>query len=1033
MRRRAGDGDNAAKKRHRDGGKLQGSGAARHRRHVAAGRQDDPDRLSRELSEAHEHQAAASEVLGIISRSPKDAQPVFDAIVQSAARLCGAAFSVVQLLDDEGLRLAATNNYTPEALTLTQKEQARLGRSHLIGRSIVERAVVHVPDVLADPGYSRELALAGGWRAVLAVPMLRDGEPVGAIAVAKGEPVPFSERQVRLLSTFADQAVIAIENAHMFEQVVARTRELEARTGELSEALEQQTATSEVLRAVSSSFADALPVFEMIAQNAARLCKAEFCFVYRFDGALLHLMAHHGLTAAAAEALRRGFPMAPGRGSAGARAVLSGEVEHIPDVHADPEYALGVFSKIVNSRSVVAVPMLRDGVAIGAIALDRTEVGFFPERQIRLLRIFADQAVIAIENVRLFDEVQARTGELTEALEQQTATSAILARDQHLADRRAAGVRDDRAQCSRSLRELVRERVPLRWRAAPSRRQPQRGPGLRGAASGQVPNAARRFPESPDEPSSPGRWSDWRTRWPIRTTISDFPRPWAGAGCSGVPMLRQGEPLGVIVVGWAEAGPVPKAQEELLKQFADQAVIAIENVRLFDEVSARTEELKKALEQQVATGEILRVIASSPTDLAPVLNAVAESAARLCGAVDAQIFRAERDVLRLAASFGPMPVHFREMAIGRDWVTGRAVVDQRTIHVPDLAAEQETEYPVGRAMQRQHGHRTTLATPLLRQGKALGAILIRRLDVDPFTDDQVRLLEGFADQAVIAIENVRLFDEVQARTRELTRSVAELRALGEVSREISSTLELQTVLRAIAAHAVTLAEADAGAFWDYDASARLFRLQATHELDPKVIKALAQRPVRLGEGATGLAGLRRAAVQIPDIDLEPDYALHEITREPGYRALLAVPLLREDELIGGLVLCRKMPGSFTPETIDLVQTLANQSVLAIQNARLFEALEQKGHELEAASRHKSAFLANMSHELRTPLNAIIGIAEMLREDAEDEGQSTLVEPLGRIHRAGGHLLHLINEILDLSKIEAGKLELHLEDVEPRRR
>ena len=326
------------------------------------------------------------------------------------------------------------------------------------------------------------------------------------------------------------------------------------------------------------------------------------------------------------------------------------------------------------------------------------------------------------------------------------------------------------------------------------------------------------------------------------------------------------------------------------------------------------------------------------------------------------------------------------------------------------------------------GWRRMLGVPMLRQGEPVGVIVVGWAEAGPVPKTQEELLKQFADQAVIAIENARLFDEVQARTRDLTRSVAELRALSEVSREISSTLELQTVLRAIAAHAVALAEADAGAFLAYDENAQVFHLQATHEFDPRMIEALVQRPVRLGEGATGLAGLRRAAVQIPDIDLEPGYALYEITREPGYRALLAVPLLREDELVGGLVLCRKTPGSFTPETIELVQTLANQSVLAIQNARLFEELEQKGRELAAASRHKSEFLANMSHELRTPLNAIIGIAEMLREDAEEEGQDGLVEPLQRIHRAGDHLLHLINEILDLSKIEAGKLELHLEDV-----
>jgi len=316
-----------------------------------------------------------------------------------------------------------------------------------------------------------------------------------------------------------------------------------------------------------------------------------------------------------------------------------------------------------------------------------------------------------------------------------------------------------------------------------------------------------------------------------------------------------------------------------------------------------------------------------------------------------------------------------------------------------------------------------LGVPMLRQGEPLGVIVVGWAEAGPVPKAQEELLKQFADQAVIAIGNARLFDEVQVRTRELTRSVAELRALGEVSQAVNSTLELQAVLRAIAGHAVALAGADAGLFCAYDEPVEAFHIQAIHQMDPAVVEALTRRPVLLGEGVAGLAGVRRAAVQIPDVDREPGYAFYDLVRKPGYRALLAVPMVREDRLVGALVLCRKAPGAFAAETVELVQTLANQSVLAIENAELFEELERKGRELEAASRHKSEFLANMSHELRTPLNAVLGYAELIQDGIYGEVPGKIHEVLERIQQNGRHLLGLINDVLDLSKIEAGQLTL----------
>jgi signal transduction histidine kinase/CheY-like chemotaxis protein len=447
-------------------------------------------------------------------------------------------------------------------------------------------------------------------------------------------------------------------------------------------------------------------------------------------------------------------------------------------------------------------------------------------------------------------------------------------------------------------------------------------------------------------------------------------------------------------------------------------------------LTALRQELAQVREQQRAAAHVLRAMSLSPSDLQAILKAVAENAARLCDADVGQILRVDGDFLRVAASYGPIPSRLvgEAMRISRGSVAGRAVVDRETIYVADLSAELDTDFPDAKSHSQLWGHRTTLATPLLRKGVPIGAIFIRRTEVRPFTDRQIELLQTFADQAVIAIENVRLFKELEGRTTELARSVEELKALGEVSRAVNSSLELETVLARILAHACTLADADGGAIYVAEAEVGHFRIAATHGMEEDLVRAIRGLPVSMGDTVVGQCAARRDAAQITDLAAQPDYPLHAAMMKAGIRALLGVPLLREGEVIGALIVRRKRAGRFADETVELVKSFAAQSSLAVHNAKLFHELEEKSREVEVASRHKSEFLANMSHELRTPLNAIIGITEMLREDAEDEGQKELVEPLGRIHRAGNHLLHLINEILDLSKIEAGKLELHFEDV-----
>jgi signal transduction histidine kinase len=611
----------------------------------------------------------------------------------------------------------------------------------------------------------------------------------------------------------------------------------------------------------------------------------------------------------------------------------------------------------------------------------------------------------------LFTEIQERNAELREALEHQTATSEVLG----IISRSPTDVQPVLdAIVESAARVCGIDDVVLRLSNGNAM--------VPRAHFGSIPIG--RVEILSDEPQF--RWvnehgtlhiSDVRAQndFPMMGSLGNFRTVLAA------PLRQQGELIGALFARRAEVRPFTPAQVKLLETFADQAVIAIENVRLFQELS-------ESLEQQTATSEILGVIASSPTDIQPVLDVVAENAARLCDAEDAVIFRIDGDMRKLAAVYGPMPSLPGPQPNTRGSPVGRAIVDRQTVHVQDLVAEVDTDFPDSKAVQEITGTRTALATPLLREGIPIGAIYIRRTEVRPFNDKQIALLKTFADQAVIAIENVRLFQELEARTRELAQSVGELRALGVVSQAVSSTLDLETVLATIVAHAVQLSGTDCGVIYEFDETIQEFHLRANHRMEAEVVEMLRAAPIHLGEGATGRAATMRAPVQVSDISNEREFTgarARPLLIRLGYRSALSVPLLREQQIMGALTVWRRQSGEFKPEVVNLLQTFATQSALAIQNARLFREIEDKSQQIEAANRHKSEFLANMSHELRTPLNAIIGFSEVLQEKLFGELNEKQAEYTDDILTSGRHLLSLINEILDLSKVEAGRMELEL--------
>ena len=450
-------------------------------------------------------------------------------------------------------------------------------------------------------------------------------------------------------------------------------------------------------------------------------------------------------------------------------------------------------------------------------------------------------------------------------------------------------------------------------------------------------------------------------------------------------------------------------------------MIAIENTRLLNE-------LRESLQQQTATADVLKVISRSTFDLQTVLNTLVEFAAQLCEADRAAIHRRVGEDYPFVASHG-FPLEFEEFMRGRpfapekDTAFGRAILEAATVHIPDIEAVPASSDAV-QHWRQIGGYRTVLAVPLMREGGVVGAVVLTRSTVSPFSDKQIELVETFADQAVIAIENVRLFDEVQTRTRELSESLEQQTATADVLKVISrSTFDLQAVLQTLLESAARLCDANMGTFTRKIGTA--FFRTVTYGYTPKLLEMMKDVPVEpTRRTLAGRVLLEGKAIHISDVQLDADYDWPEARKLAGFRTILGVPLLREGAPIGVLALSRPEVRPFTDKQIELLTTFADQAVIAIENVRLFDEIQDKNRQLQMASENKSQFVSSMSHELRTPLNAIIGLTEMMVTNAARFGTEKAQEPLQRVNRAGTHLLGLINQVLDLSKIEAGKLELN---------
>jgi len=719
-------------------------------------------RLTRELEEASEQQSATAEALHALNHSAFDLDSILQMMVRTAARLCKTGPAVIFLLEGDTYKYWTGQNITTAYREHEKTATIRPGRGTVVERVALTKSIVQIADALEDAEYEdKAAARADNLRTMLGVPLLRNGEPVGVFSLARHFVEPFTESQVKLVSSFADQAVLALGSARLFNELKIKTHDLE-------EALQQQTATAEVLRVISRSAFDLQAVLDTLTESASRLCDAESSHIYLVEGDVSRLAACCGFSIEYEELLRR-TPLRSGRGTLVGRTLQEGRIVHLPDALADDEYRFFEAQKLGHFRTMLGIPMLRDGVTTGVLSLTRSKVRPFTERQIELLQTFADQAVIAIENARLFEEVQAKTHDLTESLQQQTATAEVL----KVITRSTFNLQTVFDTLVESATRLCDAQDALIF-------LPSENVYRAAARYGFTPQYHEYIRSNPieiDRGSVVGRAVIDKQLVHISDVLNDpnytrlDAQKIAGyRAVLGAPLLREGSVVGVIFLTRTRAEPFTEKQIELVTTFADQAIIAIENTRLLNE-------LKQSLQQQTATADVLKVISRSTFDLQVVLQTLVESAARLCEADKATITRQKDGLFYRGESYGFSEdfmnfVRGVPVVVDRHSATGRALLEGVVVHIPDVDKDQDYTF---RAGQRLGDFRSLLGVPMLREGVPMGVITLTRTEPRPFTEKQIELAITFADQAAIAIHNVRLFDELQARTRELTRSLEDLR------------------------------------------------------------------------------------------------------------------------------------------------------------------------------------------------------------------------------------------------------------------
>jgi GAF domain-containing protein/anti-sigma regulatory factor (Ser/Thr protein kinase) len=952
-------------------------------------------RLFKETSQTLERQTATAEILRVMAASPADVQPVFNAIAASAGRLCEASFCVVFRFDGRMITMAADDGRSPGTLDVIRAAYpAPPGSLSMSARAILERRVISIADAQNHPDAQlAERARRIGYRSILAVPMMKGETAIGAINVVRFEVNPFTEAQIGLLRTFADQAAIAIENVRLFN--------------ETREALERQTAAGEVLQAISNSAFDLRPVFDTIARNALHLGGAQSTTILRRKGDAFVVAANAGMFAERMSAEYREVRNAPGRGSVTGRVALERRTVQITDLFADAEYVDPKEEHAVSGgRSFLGVPILKGDEVLGVIIVRRAVPGPFEDKVVALLEGFAAQAAIAIENVRLFNETR-------EALEQQKAIAEVLG----VVTQLQSDVQPVFEAIGRNAAQLCSAMFSCVYRFD--------GELIHLVAIHNLPPAAQElartmYPMKPDRSQLAGRAVLTCAIQRLEDVAQDgeYAKQVAVAGAwrrfLAVPMLREGKPLGVIGVGWPDPGAIPERQVELLKTFADQAVLAIEKVRLFNET-------REALEQQRALAEVLGRMSGSLADTTPVFDQILESCERLFeGHLVGMTLAGEDGLVRLGAYRGENKEALERIypyPLGRDSGSGLAILERRVLHFANVGEAGSDAPPHVLRGAQAAGFKSIIFAPLVAEGRAIGALWVGRRVPGPFSARQTELLKSFADQAVIAIRNARLFNETK-------EALDQQKAAGDILRAISGSIAdtapvfdkiLESCQRLFAGTIVglNLVRKDGA-----------LHIGAYHGAHREEFEKIFPIPLTV-ESGSGLAILERRVVHYPDTQ---GADVPERTRKGcktiGIQSAIFAPVLWEGRGLGAIFVGRDRLSFFSDQEISLLRTFADQAAIAIENAGLFREIEQKSRQLEVASRHKSEFLANMSHELRTPLNAIIGFTRIVMRRSKETLEPLQYENLDKILASGQQLLALINSILDLSKIEAGRVEVH---------